>query len=152
MDLELIIAIAITLISLIILAYARRQSQYGKLKGSYEVTEAYRTFRVEPHMNYYTSEPDDAPNAIIGLYADWTLESDLWKKRTLEPESMKALVEAMRQKALERSLSLHGFNMIDNGGRKIGTWFSVMGIQPTVRVKVDRHLILDTPPQDTYQR
>ncbi len=152
MDRELFVAIVIALISLAILIFARRQAQFGRLRMSHEATEAYRTSKVEPHMNYFISGAEDTPNAVIGLYADWTLESDLWKKRELDPERMKALVEGMQHKALERNLSLHGFNIVDNGGRKIGTWFSVMGIDATVRVKDDRHLVLDSPPQDTYQR
>lgn len=149
MDWELLAAVVIFLISAVILIRLRMDARYGKLRPSPEASEAYNRYRVDPNMNYFLSGPDVYPNALIGIYKDWTLETDLWKHRDLDLQSLKELVDGMQLKAVERNIALHGYDILDYDGRKIGHWFSITGISPTVRIKGGKRLVLDTPPQDT---
>jgi hypothetical protein len=150
MDMQILIAVGIIAIALIIIITWRFGARSGKIRPSRDVTEAYNSFRVDPNLNYYISGSDIYPNAIIGIDKVWTLESDLWKKKDLISQSMKELVHNMRTKTAEQSLILHGFDIFDNRGRKIGDWFSIMGVITTVEITGERRVIVYTPPIDTY--
>ena len=151
MEIQVLIALVIIVIVLITIAIWRQAgARYGKIRPSGDVSEAYGRFRVDPDLNYYISGSDVYPNAIIGIDKAWTLESDLWKKNDLDSQRMKELVENMRAKSAERTLTLHGFDIFDNRGRKIGDWFSIMGIIMTVEIKGEKRVIVHTPPVDMY--
>jgi hypothetical protein len=63
---------------------------------------------------------------------------------------MKELVQNMKFKAMEQNLMFHGFVILDNFERKIGNWFSIMGISTTVEIIGERRVVVYTPPLDTY--
>jgi hypothetical protein len=73
-----------------------------------------------------------------------------WKKKDLSSQDMKELVQNMLAKSAERILTLHGFDIFDNRGRKIGDWFSIMGVIMTVEITGEKRVIVHTPPIDTY--
>ncbi|MEN6318227.1 MAG: hypothetical protein ABFD82_05680 [Syntrophaceae bacterium] len=150
MDMQILIAAGIIAITLIVLIKWRAGARYGKIRPSQEVTEAYDCFSVEPNMIYYISGSDLYPNAIIGIDKAWTLESDLWKKKELNAQGMKELVQNMQSKTMELCLTLHGFVILDNSERKIGNWFSIMGIHTVVEIIGERRVVVYTPPLDTY--
>ena len=150
MDIQILIVVGIIVIALVIVVW-RAGAIYGKIRPSREVTTAYECFTVDPNLNYYISGSDTYPNAIIGIDKTWTLESDLWKKKDFISQSMKELVENMRAKSAEQTLTLHGFDIFDNRGRKIGDSFSIMGIIMTVEITGERRIIVHTPPIDTYR-
>ena len=135
MDIQIVIALVIIFIASIALIRWRADARYGKIKPSRDVTTAYEYFSVHPELNYYISGSDTYPNAIIGIDKAWILESGLWRKKDLSSQDMKELVQNMRSKALEQNIMLHGFVIIDNQGRKIGDWFSIMGLNLTVEIK-----------------
>ena len=150
MDIQILIVVGIIVIALIIVL-RRAGASYGKIRPSREATTAYECFRVDPNLNYYVSGPDTYPNAIIGIDKTWTLESDLWKRKDFSSQSMKELVKNMQAKSAEQTLTLHGFDIFDNRGRKIGDWFSIMGVIMTVEITGERRVIIHTPPVDTYR-
>lgn len=150
MDIQILIAVGILFIAFIAIIKSRLGSRYGELRPSKEVAEAYDFFRVDPDVNYYITGSDVYPNAIIGIDKTWTLKSDLWKKIDLRTQDMKELVQNMRVKTMEQSRTLHGFVILDNFGRNIGNWFSIMGIGTTIEITGERQVIVYTPPLDTY--
>jgi hypothetical protein len=150
MDIRILIVVGSIVIALIIVMW-RAGASYGKIRPSREVTAAYECFRVDPNLNYYISGSDAYPNAVIGIDKAWTLESDLWKKKDLDSQGMKELVQNMQAKSAELILTLHGFDIFDNRGRKIGDWFSIMGVIMTVEITGERSVIVYTPPIDTYR-
>jgi hypothetical protein len=79
------------------------------------------------------------------------MESDLWKKKELNAQGMKELVQNMQSKTMELCLTLHGFVILDNYERKIGNWFSVMGINTVVEIVGERRVVIHTPPPDIYR-
>ena len=151
MDIQILIALGIIAIFLITIVIWRFGERYGKIRPSRDVTEAYDRFRVDPNLHYYISGSDVYPNAIIGIDKAWIMESDLWKKKDLSSQDMKELVQNMRAKSAERILTLHGFDIFDNRGRKIGDWFSIMGVIMTVEIRGEKRVIVHTPPLDTYR-
>lgn len=150
MDTQILISLGILAIAMITIIIWRVGTRYGKIRPSRDATEAYENFIVDQNQIYYVSGSDIYPNAIIGINRAWTLESDLWKKRDLNSRSMKELVQNMQFKAAEQILMLHGFDILDNKERKIGDWFSIMGISMTVKITGERSVIVYTPPIDTY--
>ena len=151
MDIQILIAIVSIALVLIAIVKWRASARYGKIRPSREVTTAYECFSVDPGLNYYISGSDTYPNAIIGIDKTWILESDLWKKKDLSSQSMKELVQNMQSKSAEQNITLHGFVILDNKGRRIGDWFSIMGIITTVEITGERRVIVYTPPIDTYR-
>ncbi|HVO64917.1 MAG TPA: hypothetical protein VMT12_00410 [Syntrophales bacterium] len=151
MEIQLLIVLVIIVIVLIAVFKRQAGKRFGKIRPNGNITEAYTHFKVNPDLNYYTSGSDVHPNAIIGIDKAWTLESDLWKKKNLDSQSMKELVQGMQAKAAERILTLHGFDIFDDHDMKIGDWFSIMGATTTVEVAGEKRVIIQTPPVDTYQ-
>jgi hypothetical protein len=151
MDMQILIAVGIIAIALIIIIQCRVGMRYGKIRPSRDVTEAYECFSVDRNQIYYISGSDIYPNAIIGINTAWSLKSDLWKKKDLSSQDMKELVQNMQAKAAEQNVTLHGFDIFDNKGRRIGDWFSIMGIIMTVEITGEKSVIVHTPPIDTYR-
>lgn len=151
MEIQILIVVGIIVISLMAIMRWRGGARYGKIRPSRDVTTAYESSGVDPNLNYYISGPDTYPNAIIGIDKAWTLESDFWRKKELSAKSMKELVQNMQSRSAEQNSVLHGFIILDNNGRKIGDWFSIMGIITTVEVTGEKRVIVYTPPIDTYR-
>ena len=42
--------------------------------------------------------------------------------------------------------TLHGFEIVDQQDRRIGTWFSVLDARTTVKMLKDNQVRVDTPP------
>ena len=146
-----LIVLVIIVVVLIATAILRTGARYGKIRPSGKVSDAFNRFEVDPDLNYYISGSDVHPNAVIGINKTWTLESDLWKKKELNSQSMKELIQNMQTKSAERILTLHGFDIFDDHGMKIGDWFSIMGVTTTVEITGEKRVTINTPPIDTYQ-
>jgi len=152
MDIQILIAAGIIALALITIIRWRIGSHYGKIRPNRDVTEAYETFRVDQNQIYYISGSDIYPNAIIGIDTAWKLESDLWKKKDLTSQSLKDVVQNMQSKAAETNVMLHGFVILDNKGRKIGDWFSIMDVTTIVEITGEKSVIVSPPPVDTYRQ
>ncbi|GEM_PF-514584 len=153
MNHQLIIIVIAAILAIIVLFWRFSSgSSYGKLQPSVEVTAAYESFQVNSRMNYYLSGPDLYPNALMGIDKDWLLVSDLWKKKELAPDGMRALVQGMQTRAMENLVCLQGFEIMDHRGMKIGTWFSLPGLEVLIRIKGDNRVEISTPPGDIYGR
>lgn len=149
MDIQIIIFLGIIVIAFIVIVRWRTGAQYGQFIPSQYVTKAYESFSVDPNLNYYISGSDTYPNALIGINKTWTLESDLWKRMDLSSQSMKELVQNMQMKAMDQGSALHGFDIIDNRGEKIGNWLSVMGLVMIAKITGEKRVVVYTPPIDT---
>jgi hypothetical protein len=80
------------------------------------------------------------------------LESDLWKKVDMTPVKFQELVTSMqdRIRTLSIKLSLHGFVILDDKGKQIGVWYSILSVRTSIKMKDSRTVIIDTPDIDTY--
>lgn len=124
---------------------------YGKIAPDRNVTYAFETYQVNPDLIYYISGSDVYPHAIIGIDKSYTLKSELWKKREFTPETLKVLIEDMKDRVMEFYEILHGFDILDNAGNDIGDWYSILSATTTVRVE-DHNVIIITPDIDTYEK
>ncbi len=116
---------------------------YGSLVPRSDVTEAFENYQADPDLNYYFSGSDVWPDALFGLNKAYTLNSPLWRKIEMTPEAMKKLVSGM--KARPSSPVLHGFAILDDQGRQIGKWYSILGIQTFIKMENERTVDIHTP-------
>lgn len=151
MDMKDIVLLGIAAAAAMVLYLRRIGGRYGKIRPSSDVTDAYERFQADPNRNYYISGSDACPSAIIGIDKAWTLESDLWKARDLDAQDLKELVQSMQSRAMELNTTLHGFDIYDHRGRKIGDWFSILGFHVTVKMAGEGRVIISTPPADAYR-
>ena len=127
-------------------------NNYGEIIPDGNITTMFEKYQINPHFNYYISGSDVYPNAILGVDKTYTLESDLWKKVDMTHAKFRELVTSMqdRVRALSIKLTLHGFVMLDDKGKQIGVWYSILSVRTSVKMKDSRTVIIDTPDIDTY--
>jgi hypothetical protein len=86
------------------------------------------------------------PGPSYGIDRHYVLASDLWKQREYDPETFRDAVQAMQAESLTAMQPQHGFDILDQQGRPVGTWFSVLGVQAIVKMLPNNRLRVDTPP------
>jgi len=125
---------------------------YGGLTPDTYATKAFETYQINPNYNYYISGSVVYPNALMGLEKTCTLDSDLWKKIEPTPQEFRELVQNMQTKALSFRQYQHGFAILDESGKRIGIWYSLLSVRTIVRNKEGGKVSIFTPDLDTYNR
>jgi len=127
---------------------------YGRITPDRNATIAFETYQINPNYNYYISGSDVYPHVIIGLDKSYNIEPDLWKHVDMTPHKLRELVLDMEQKIrhLNMTLTLHGFTLLDDKGKQIGIWYSILEASTSLWMKDERTVIIITPPLDTYYR
>ncbi len=125
---------------------------YGKIIPDREATIMFEKFQINPNFNYYISGSDVYPNAIIGLDKAYTLDSDLWKPVEMTQKKLRELVQYMQTRALNIGQVQHGFFMLDDKGKRIGVWYSILSARTSIQMKDSRTVIIYTPDLDTYEK
>ena len=117
------------------------------------VSQAFATYQVNKDFRYYISGPDLNPNALMGLHRSYRLDPrSLWREVQMTPEKMKEIVEGMNTKVYSQHESQKGFEILDNNGRPIGVWYSIMRARTFVSMKEDGTVRIDTPDLDIYEK
>jgi hypothetical protein len=125
---------------------------YGEIKPSEEATRIFESYKVLPHYKYYISGADLYPDAIIGIDKTFTLDTELWKGIELTPGKLKAIVTDMKSKGLEVGDLVHGFDILDNQGKKIGIWYSILRARTSLKMLGDNRVMIYTPPLDVWEK
>jgi hypothetical protein len=147
MDIKILLVIGLAILGGLILFFSGRlRERYGALRASESVTRAYEQYQLHPDLNYYISGPDVYPRAVIGIDRRLLLDSDLWKQRDFDPETFRETVRNMQSMALSTMQMLHGFEIVDQQGRRVGTWFSVLDVRTTIKMLKDNRVRVDPPP------
>ena len=123
---------------------------YGGIKPDLEVTKAFDNYQFNPDVIYYTSGPFVSPNALIGVYKTYTLDSDLWKKIEPTQQEFREMINNMKEKALRFRQMQHGFAILDEKGKQIGVWYSILTANTIVRMKENGKVVIFTPDLDLY--
>jgi hypothetical protein len=148
---KLVLSVIIPVVLLYsIWGYAGSFKGYGTINPDQNVTRSFEAFQVNPNFYYYYSGSDMCPNALIGLDKKFKLEPDLWKKMETTPKDFKDMIYQMQTKALTFRQSQHGFAILDDRGRQIGVWYSMLEATTSVKMKDDQTVLIYTPPLDTY--
>lgn len=125
---------------------------YGSITPDQETTKAFENYQINPDFNYYFSGSDVYPNALIGLNKTYTLDSTLWKKIEVTPKTFQEMIHYMQTKAMSLNMNQHGFAIIDDKGKKIGVWYSILSARTSVRMIDDHTVMVLTPDLDTYEK
>ncbi len=125
---------------------------YGEIRPSAEATGVFENYKVLSNYRYYVSGPDLYPNALIALDRTYALDSDLWKERKLTSAEMKELIGDMQSNAMEVGESLHGYDILDPGGKKIGLWYSILRARTYVKMEGDGRVVIATPPINLWEQ
>ncbi len=126
---------------------------YGRFNPSDAVSQAFATYQVNKDFRYYISGPDLNPTALMGLNRAYHLDPRTgWREVQMTPEKMKEIVEGMNTKALNQREFQKGFELLDNNGRPIGVWYSLMRARTFLRIQEDGTVRIDTPDLETYER
>ena len=135
MDEKTVIIVVVALfIGFMVFFISRSGENYGMLNPSEAVTAAFESHNQAPDLEYYFSGPESQPITIIGVEKRFRFDSaDHWKKVNEGEESMKRLISGMQSKALQRNRNLRGFEMVDQRGKRIGEWYSAVGIQAVIK-------------------
>ena len=125
---------------------------YGGITPDSDATKAFETYRINPNYNYYTGGSFVYPNALMGLDKTYTLDSDLWKKIEPTPQEFREIVQNMQSKALSLRQYQHGFAILDDSGKRIGVWYSLLSVRTVIQRKEGGKVVIHTPDLDTYIR
>lgn len=123
---------------------------YGRLSPSDGITADFKAYRVNPDCHYFISGSDDFPNAIMGLNKPLTLDSDLWKRIEPAPANIRNLVDNMGMRAAEGNQFLQGYDILDDNGHRVGSWFSLPGLDIMIKKTGDNRFAVTTPPIETW--
>jgi len=104
-------------------------------------------------FQYYYSGSEHYPSAIIGIRKDSKLEDDtLWKAVDMSPKLCRDMVSNVETRALQLNLFPYGFSILDDQGKRIGVWYSIITAPTSVWMKDDHTAVIYTPDIDTYIR
>lgn len=135
MDEKTVIIVVVALfIGFMVFFISRSGENYGMLNPSEAVTAAFESHNQAPDLEYYFSGPESQPITIIGVEKRFRFDSaDHWMRVSEGEEPMKKLITGMRSEALQRNRYLRGFEMVDQRGKRIGEWYSAVGIQAVIK-------------------
>ncbi|MBW2560858.1 MAG: hypothetical protein JRE40_08395 [Deltaproteobacteria bacterium] len=119
---------------------------YGRIIPYGDVTGAFETYQIDPDLNYYISGSDVCPNAIMGLSRNYVLNSTLWKRVLMTPQTLDDLVSRMQMEDPHQ----FGFALFDNKGHRIGVWYSILSAPTVLWMEDDHTVVIVTPDIDTY--
>jgi hypothetical protein len=126
---------------------------YGRILPSTEADRDLEGGVFHPELRYYTSGSDLYPNALIGLHRDYRLDPEtLWKEVAMTPGKLREIVGFMKVKAFNYRHFLHGFDLLDTGGKKIGFWYSIMTARTYLRFQEDGTVMIQTPELEIYEK
>lgn len=126
--------------------------KWGKITPDTDVKNYFETYHINPEMNYYISGSDVYPNAILGLNKAFTLDSTLWKKVELTEAKLQELVTDMKSRAIGFGQVQFGFAVLDDQGKQIGVWYSILSAATSIQMKGDKKVMIYTPDYNTYEK
>ena len=116
----------------------------ARLDRSLEVLNDFMAARVLPDHRYYTTGPQGAPDAILGVSTDYTLVSDRWTGKEMTPELLRRLVGRMNTEFLSPVVGLLGAHVLGPEGQRIGVWYSGVGLTTVVMLN-EKEVRIDPP-------
>jgi hypothetical protein len=128
-----------------ITACAGMFQDFGRFNPSDEVRQAFANYQVNKDFRYYISGSDLYPNALMGLNRSYRLDPHtLWREVRMTAEKMQEIVQYMETRDMAQPLK--GLELLDNRGRPIGSWYSLVDETTFLRIQEDGTVWVETPP------
>lgn len=106
---------------------------YGYLKNSRDVTQAFETFHVYPEHRYYFLNQENNPYAVVALQNRYRLGANMWVEFDPRSDKLEKIIGLIKFSAGSYAPPV-GSYIHDHTGNRIGYWFSSLRIRS---LKVD---------------
>jgi len=121
-------------------------ANYGGLKHSRDVRQAFETYHVYPEHRYYYLHTENDPYAVVALYNSYTISDRQWTEFDPQTDKLEKLVDLVKKFPVNYS-NAYGSYLMDSSGNQIGYWYSSLRINT---LKVDNEaqkvsIYTDTP-------
>jgi hypothetical protein len=131
---------------------AALKDNWGKIVPDDQVRNSFESYQISADLDYFISGSDVYPFAILGLNKAYALDSDLWKKIELTPAMLQELVLSMKSRAMNFGQNQFGFAVLDDRGKQIGVWYSILFAATSVQMKGENKVMIYTPAPDSYKK
>jgi hypothetical protein len=108
-------------------------ANYGGLKHSRDVTQAFETYHVWPDHRYYYLNQENNPYAVVALQAGYMISDNRWIEFDPQTDKLKKEVDLVKGFPVNYS-NAYGSYLMDSMGNQIGYWYSSLPIRS---LKVD---------------
>jgi len=109
-------------------------ANYGGIKHSRDVRQAFETYHVYPDHRYYYLNQENNPYAVVALQPGYTISDPQWREFDPQTDTLEKVVELVKGFAADY-LNAYGSYLLDANGNRIGYWYSSL---PLRSIKVDR--------------
>ena len=121
-------------------------ANYGSLKHSRDVTQAFETYHVYPNHRYYYLHLENNPYAVIALQNSYTISDKQWTEFDPKTDKLEKIVDLVKRFPVNYT-NAYGSYLKDSLGNQIGYWYSSLQIRS---LKVDNEaqkvsIYTDTP-------
>lgn len=106
---------------------------YGHLKPSRDVKQAFETLQVYPDHRYYYLNQENNPYAVVAVQSNYRLRGHMWVEFDPHSDKLEKVVGLIKDFAYSYALP-YGTTLYDQTGNLIGYWYSSLGIKS---LKVD---------------
>jgi hypothetical protein len=117
----------------------------GRLQGSPEVTEIFKSSQILPNHQYYAGGFQRIPYAIIAVDNNYQLRTGRWKPIDMDSTLLNQLIYRMEH---VYSLNPRGAWILDQEGNRLGAWYSSQYQTKVKREKDNRIVVLNPDPPD----
>ena len=119
---------------------------YGSLKNSRDVTQAFETYHVYPGHRYYYLNQENKPYAVVALQGGYTISDNQWSEFDPQTKKLEKVVDLVKEFPTNYS-NAYGSYLSDSSGNQIGYWYSKLRIRS---FKIDKEtqkvsILTDTP-------
>ena len=108
-------------------------ANYGSLKHSRDVTQAFETYHVYPDHRYYYLNQENNPYAVVALQVGYTISDNRWIEFDPKTDKLEKVVDLVKDFPVNYSVA-YGSYLKDSMGNQIGYWYSSLPIRS---LKVD---------------
>ena len=127
------VVFALLSLSALLYCFGCAGANYGGLKHSRDVTQAFETYHVYPDHRYYYLNQENDPYAIVALQAGYTISDNRWIEFDPQNGKLEKLVDLVKGFPVNYSYA-YGSYLMDSKGNQIGYWYSSLPIRS---LKVD---------------
>jgi len=120
-------------------------ANYGRLKHSRDVTQAFETYHVYPKHRYYFLHLENSPYAVIALEESYSILDKQWTEFDPQTDKLEKIVELVKRFPVNYS-NAYGSYLTDSSGNQIGYWYSSLRIR---NFKIDNQAKIVSVQTDT---
>jgi hypothetical protein len=119
--------IALFCVSGLFYSFGCSGANYGSLKNSRDVTQAFETYHVYPGHRYYYLNQENKPYAVLALQSGYTISDNQWREFDPQTKQLEKEVDLVKEFPVNYS-NAYGSYLTDSSGNQIGYWYSSLQI------------------------